>query len=178
MGKRRNSEEIQHPRNAGGEALTFRGRRRGLGRRGPSTRRSCGREGEGGSVRAHGNRISAASESERERQRWGSWLGVVCLLHPAVAAVEDEAARAAAEGRNQRIGGGQRRRHGWRRRRRRQDSLRVASQRLLLAQFQQDAVQQDNIRSLPTTFCAYFGCVYFVIFFRVSRRRCRKDVGR
>ena len=77
MGKRRNSEEIQHPRNAGVEALTFRGRRRGLGRRGPSTRRSCGREGEVGSVRAHGNRISAASE--RARQRWGSWLGVVCV---------------------------------------------------------------------------------------------------
>ena len=119
----------------GVEALTFRGRRRGLGRRGPSTRRSCGREGEGGGASEHTETGSRRRACERDRDGGAGWGSCVCLLHPAVAAVEDEAARAAAEGRNQRIGGGLRRRHGWRRRQRRQDSLRVASQRRSRMQF-------------------------------------------
>lgn len=50
---------------------------------------------------------------EREGGREGGAAGIcVLLLHPTVAAVEDQAARAAAEGRSQRIRGGRlRRRH-------------------------------------------------------------------
>lgn len=102
MGKRRKSEGVL-------EALTFRGRRRGLGRRGASIRQSCGREEGRGSVRTRNQDVGGYRRGEV-----GLRVLVVCLLHPAVAAVEDEAARAAAEVRSHRIGGGLSRRHGWR----------------------------------------------------------------
>ena len=144
------------------EALTFRGRRRGLGRRGPSTRRSCGREGEVGSVRAHGNRISAASE--RARQRWGSWLVAVCVS--LTSSRSGGRRRGGAGG-----GGGAEPANRWRT----EAPPWLAStptpsglaQGRVAAAFQ-DAVQQENIRSLPTTFCAYsvfFPSCLFVCFF-------------
>lgn len=101
LGKRRKSEGVL-------EALTFRGRRRGLGRRGASIRQSCGREEGRGSVRARNQDVGGY------RRREVGLRVLVCLLHPAVAAVEDEAARAAAEVRSQRVCGGLSRRHGWR----------------------------------------------------------------
>lgn len=81
----------------------------------PLVKAAGGEEARAAPARVSTETGSRRRKSNRERTRtWGSSLG---SLHPAVAAVEEETARAAAVERNQRIGAGKlRRRHGRRRR--------------------------------------------------------------